>query len=282
MPKFSIIYLTYRPGGYDLLADGLANQTCQDYELICVDEITQFKEVRDSYLRGRGVNLSAIIPSKKPCFPGMAYNLINAYNTGVMMSKGDYIIIMNDYTWLPPDALAKWEAREDDLNKDEAISGVGVIVHTSPPFAYNNPITPWEEGSAVKAIRGIYKYDPLIGRSNSSMWIPKVFEMFYSIFSYDLLVKMNGFRECYDYSFSNQINPVIETVRSLGGKVSVDENNRIYMVEHRRFEFDSNQPAWHLSKMPKMGTRDTLIDEPNCFDLKSHVRGTIPGETHAL
>jgi hypothetical protein len=32
---------------------------------------------------------------------------------------------------------------------------------------------------------------------------------------------------------------------------------------------------WHLSKMPKSGIRDTLIEEPNCFDLKTHVRGTI-------
>jgi glycosyltransferase involved in cell wall biosynthesis len=276
MPKFSIVYLTYRTGGYDLLADGLANQTCQDYELICVDELTQFKEVRDLYLRGRGVKVSAILPSKKPCFPGMAYNLINAYNTGLMMSRGDYIIICNDYTWLPPDALAKWEAREDDLNRDVAFSGVGAIVHVTPPVYLNHPISPWAEGSAVDAIHGMYRYDDKL----TELWIPGEFEMFYSIFSYDLLKKINGFQECYDYTFNNQIEPVVRAVKSVGGEVAVDKGNRIYMIEHRHFEFDFNPGQWHLSKRAGSGSRTTLIEEPNCFDLKTHPRGIISGNTN--
>ena len=273
MPKFSIVYLTYRTGGYELLADGLAHQTCQNYELICVDELTQFKEVRDSYLRGKGVNLSAIVPSKKPCFPNMAYNLINSYNTGIMMSKGDYVIIMNDYSWLPPDALAKWERWEPDLKNGVAISGVGVEIHTNPPSQVEDPISVWgNNSSAADAITKLYRHDNQI----NTTWVPKAFEMFYSIFSYDFLVKMNGFEECYDYTFNNQVNPIANAVREAGGKVMVDQSNRVYMVEHKHFQFDVNPGRWHLSKMAGRGSRTTLIEEPNCFDLKTHARGTIP------
>lgn len=35
----SIIFVTKRPGGYDVLLEALARQTSKDYELICVDEL---------------------------------------------------------------------------------------------------------------------------------------------------------------------------------------------------------------------------------------------------
>jgi len=35
----SIVFVTKRPGGYDVLLEALARQTRKDYELICVDEL---------------------------------------------------------------------------------------------------------------------------------------------------------------------------------------------------------------------------------------------------
>lgn len=38
-PTHSIIFVTKRPGGYDVLFEAFARQTSKDYELICVDEL---------------------------------------------------------------------------------------------------------------------------------------------------------------------------------------------------------------------------------------------------
>lgn len=52
----SIVFVTKRPGGYDVLLEALARQTSQDYELICVDELA------DS--RGEQVALHSIFCSQ--------------------------------------------------------------------------------------------------------------------------------------------------------------------------------------------------------------------------
>ena len=73
--KFSIIYPTYRPGSFDMLVDGLKNQTHQDYELIIVDD---FKEDRmqliDDYMVENGIETRFIGRSKPKCFPKTTIN----------------------------------------------------------------------------------------------------------------------------------------------------------------------------------------------------------------
>ena len=54
----SVISLTYRPGGFDVLADGLQGQTYQDYELICVDEAVHRRDAVFNYLKKRGIPVS--------------------------------------------------------------------------------------------------------------------------------------------------------------------------------------------------------------------------------
>ena len=39
----SIVFVTKRPGGYDVLLEALARQTNRNYELICVDELADHR-----------------------------------------------------------------------------------------------------------------------------------------------------------------------------------------------------------------------------------------------
>lgn len=257
----SVIGLTYRPGGFDVLADGLQRQTHQDYELICVDEVVSRRGVVFNYLQRRGVKVSHVVPSKRKCFPELPFNLINAYNTGLLLSTGEVVVILNDYTWLPPNCLEQFAKQAERLRSKTCISGVAEVYVGRGPEDLNGNISVWSKhwNGSPEDNEHVWAFD----------WVPTVFELFYSAFSYDLLQEINGFPECYDYHPANQINPLMKKVREVGGGFYVDIDNVCCMVEHRRW----GGPLWHQAQKKGMGT---LVERENCFDLKTHVRGILP------
>ena len=266
MPKFSIVYLTYRPGGYDMLTDGLSHQICQDYELICIDERKDLHKTRLEYLKEHNVKISIITQSKKKCFPDTAFNLINAYNTGILLSKGDYIIIINDFTWLPPDALSKFLKQERMLQENTVISASAEYSLTEFPRKkdyINDPVTVWERPWSGNPEAN--------GYSHGNIWTGNPMELFYAVFPYTLLVKMNGFSECYDSFSANQLVPTIEGIQKAGGKIHIDKDNLCFMIHHREW----GGGLWHQGRKGTKGNTVLNIRE-NTFDLKTHERGTLP------
>ncbi len=273
MPKFSVIFLTYRPGSYDMLADSLAHQTCSDYELICIDERVDLHAARWQYLRDHNVKVTAISQAKKKCFPDTAYNLINAYNTGVLLSRGEYVIILNDFTWLPPDALSGFANTYAGMSAPHltVISGAADYSMTDRPprTGYigrgysNDPITVWE--------KPWFGTPEANGYAHGDIWVGDPMELFYTCFPYSLLVKMNGFPECYDNHKANQVVPTYEKILQAGGRVFNDTANQCFMVHTREW----GGGLWHQSKKESRGNTQLIIRE-NTFDLKTHVRGTLP------
>lgn len=267
MPKFSVVYLTYRPGSYDMLADSLLHQTCQDYELICIDEMVERKQIVQEYLLSSGVKLSAISPSKPKCFPELSYGLHNAQNTGVMFSRGEYIIILNDYIWLPPDALEKFLRYEELLKRDICISGVAVTINDYHKKYLDHLISIWDISWKGNPIRNGYELH--------SLWRPTFFEMFYSAFSYSTLVKMNGFMECYDYDEGTSVISVIQKANEINVSFYVDETNICYAFNHKDWGKDSDPGLWWFAYKPETGPKELILRE-NTFDLKTHERGMLP------
>jgi len=265
--KISIVYLTYRPGGYDMLVDSLRNQTFQDYELIVVDEMIERRDVVRDYLLENAINISSIGPSKPKCFPELAYNLINAYNTGILLSRGDYILILNDYTWLPPQALEAWMEHEAILNQGTSITGIANLYHYEKPKKLNGWIsvfdTPWQGHPALKTM-GAYH-----------LWKPTQFELFYSMIPYETLVKINGFPECFDCSVANQITSFIEKIRGVGMSVGVAPGLCCHMIDHREWGEGELAGLWHLGKLESKGSKKLILRE-NTFNLQTHKRGTLP------
>ena len=112
-PFVSVVYVTKRPGGYDMLLNSLAQQARRspaDYELICVDEAAPFRveKVREE-ARRLGVNLVAMVPSKprQPRYRDLRFGIYNALNTGFLLSRGQVIMVVMDFTWIPPNAIAR-------------------------------------------------------------------------------------------------------------------------------------------------------------------------------
>lgn len=269
MPKFSIVYLTYRPGGYDILADSLAHQTCQNYELICVDQRADLHEARASYLKDHNVRIVAISISKRKSFPDTGYSLINAYNTGVLLSQGAYVIILNDFTWLPANALDRFAEvleQEEETNITVISGSADYSLTERPPRIYDymhDPITVWD--------RPWFGTPEANGYAHGDIWTGDPMELFYTCFPYKLLVKMNGFPEWADYHKANQVVPTYERILAAGGRVVNDRQNQCFMVHTREW----GGGLWHQSKKETRGSTIPNIRE-NTFDLKTHARGSLP------
>jgi len=254
-PRISLVYLTYRPGGYDVLVDGLKGQTFTDYELICVDEMTERRDAVYDYLEKHDIPTSYVGSSKKKCFPELPFNLINAYNTGVLLSRGDVVVLLNDYIWLPPDSLKKIALCSEERG-DMTMISLSAFYSPCPKGEHmDHPLSIWE-----KHWTGQPKGGPL--------WVGSPFELFYAAFPYPFLLETNGFPECYDYHKANQIVPLAKKIKEVKGNIYVDKENAGYHLDHRGW----GGALWHQAAKGGMGK---LIERENCFNLKEHKRGTL-------
>jgi hypothetical protein len=256
--RFSIVYPTCHPGGYDLLADTLSTQIFDDFELLCVDDFpNRDPGMVKEYLEGFDIPVTYVGASKKPCFPELAYRLINAYNTGVLRSRGEYVIIYNDYQWIAPTILGHLDGYLE-LYPDACVSGIGCLYSDNNDVKdFTQPISIWE-----KPWHGSPKDN---GYTFLDSWIPLEFELFFSAIPYSLLEKMNGFPECYDHSPVHQVESFMNLARSFHAPLRVDRELRSDLINHRYWE---PVEQWHLSRSEPPGSR-TFIPRANTFDLTS-------------
>jgi hypothetical protein len=98
----SIVFVTKRPGGYDVLLEGLARQTDRNYELICVDELADHRAHAVKEMAARlQVNLVAITRSKPKTHPETRFGIANAINTGFVLARGHIVTVLQDNIYLP-------------------------------------------------------------------------------------------------------------------------------------------------------------------------------------
>ena len=92
--KISVIYLTDKEYGLDILKDCLKRQTLQDYEVILADKL------------GRKVDGWKCFEPKPPK-TGCVWNLNSAYNEAIDRVSGDLTVFLQDYIWIPDDSFER-------------------------------------------------------------------------------------------------------------------------------------------------------------------------------
>lgn len=263
---FSIIYRTYRPGGFDLLADTLKNQTIQDYELIVVDDykIDRKKTVKD-YLEDNKVNIAHVVPSKKKCFPELAYNQNNQINTGLLLSQGDIIIIYDDYSWMPPDYLKKFLNHKDKFKQNYCIVSIARMWKNNRPRNNEGLISVWDPmmvGSPEKNVDCLFDF----------WFVPELYEVDGTAYPIGLLEEMNGFPECYD-AYGSGLWKAFFNRAGDKAKYFVDKNIVAETINHRGWEPDW---LWHCTKIPPKGST-VFVERENCFNLKERISSDVLG-----
>ena len=122
LPDITVITCTNRWGGIDILKASLQRQTFTNFEALIIDEKYIF---RSADLR---LFLADDHRFRHICSPPMDkddfWNLNKSMNYGLSIAQGKLIVLLQDYIWLPDDALEKFWRAYESLG-DVLISGVG-------------------------------------------------------------------------------------------------------------------------------------------------------------
>jgi FkbM family methyltransferase len=99
----SIVFITIRPGVYDMLFNSLVGQTYSNYELIIVDDACEYRRQKVlDYAKLKQINIAYYGPSKTKTYPENKFCYANAMNTGLKYVNGDITLFVQDFCWLPP------------------------------------------------------------------------------------------------------------------------------------------------------------------------------------
>lgn len=253
--KISVLNVTKRHGGIDILHNNLRKQTEKDLELIIVDELydERHKEVAD-YV---SVPLKHIKP--RPKGEGDVWNLAKAYNDGLRVAEGELVVVVDDFIWMQPGAISRfWEAY---MEKGKALfTGVG---HKAPYPPVTNPkgkITIFSEDYRSRPA-GIVEQDTRIdGRTHLEEVNHSFFELAYSAFPLSVAKEIGGFDEDTDKFYCGQDRNFALRCHLRGYSVYMDRGNENIGLFHQGF--NPRPDDWeerHYNKNPRP-TLDILED----------------------
>lgn len=255
MTKVSVIYLTYRPGGFDLLLEGLRWQSHKDWELIVIDDY----KTRDIRKLDEQVPLRFYGKSKQHGY-SCPYNKANAMNTGLLQATGDIVVFLDDFVRLRPDGLERFARRVDEKT---AVSGIGLIFKPAVSGVMQSaPHDDFNTGFHLDSAS-----EPPI------LFAPEVFETFYWGISMDNMVKMNGVDERADTHHHHVYNSLLRMFELNGIKPVVDWFNIVEMVDHKAW---GNDQRWRLAQRDIGYQANWEKRAPNKFNLADHARSYNP------
>lgn len=103
--KLSVIFITNRPGGMDILFNTLKNQTYKNFELIIVDDynnrhVNRYKEVYELANKSN-IFLKYHKSNVRHTYVNPKYRICSSMNDGLLQANGDLVVMMQDYCWIP-------------------------------------------------------------------------------------------------------------------------------------------------------------------------------------
>lgn len=237
---FSLIYLTKRPGGLDLLGHSLAvSPLC--YELIVVDGF------KGRAKRGEAVNyiLNLRIPLKSYIDSSVDCSLGKSMNLGAACASTRNLVFLQDYCWCPPGWFY-------NLNYSFSYYQANTVV--TGPASVRNTISPDRKGDV-----SLWNYD------SESCWkkvkdeirfhIPEKWELFNCIIPLHLFEKSNGLP--HDIPVKELGFSVLAKANMLGYQKAYEPKLRVGRIEPKFFDvelvtvnqdFDFNLTRNNLSK----------------------------------
>lgn len=302
--KFSIVFPTYRPGSMELLFTSLTKQTYKNFELILVDDYSprtgSKQELYDKLFeyklidrKGKPTYLKYHDGPKKDCF-GKFYRFATTVNTGIIeafKSDFDIILFLQDYTYLGPTQLEKWNNAFNRLGSswsNTIITGTASILSTPLPTKWLDPFSVYND-SVVKSILRVSSEKEFRSLENFKyiqQWNPWEYEGFYTGIPRGVMMTLNGLDENIDYP-NEQSNDFYERAKIAGYKLLVNFELNCLMMDHRNWHPPdlASDYLWHIMRIESLrkgpaprlvpleeyirllrtGKRD--IRAQNCFDL---------------
>ena len=199
--KISVMNVTNRPGGIDILWADMKRQTMADWELVIVDALwkEREKEVKEYINDPRLVYVRQNDPE-----PGAHTNLAHADNQAFKACQGDLIVCLQDYIWIPHDSLEKyWFHHSATGNGKILITGVGHQYSKPNKEDIINPkgkITVFKEPYIKKPEVQCWQ-DPRMRTDTGTFYkcYPQDWELNYCMIPRKIIYELGGMDEAYDF-----------------------------------------------------------------------------------
>ena len=233
-PSISIIYISNRYGGLDILRGNLRRQSMQDYELVFVDGL--YPERKDEVAEFfKGINVKHIDQTQLT-MDGYLSRLARADNLAFKNCDGELIVCLQDYIFIPHDAIEKFWFLHKETDGKALLTGVGhqysyptVNEITNPKglfYVFDKPSTKKPENK--------FWQDP---RENGFKGVrpaePVEWELNWASISKEVIYDLGGMDEEYDKKgFAWDNTNIAERAKILGYKILLDGSNECFGFDH--------------------------------------------------
>lgn len=233
-PKISVMNLTNRPGGIDILWANMKRQTEQDFELIIVDALwkDREKEVREY------INDPRLVYIRQNDKPEGAYTgLAHADNQGFKACTGELIVCLQDYIWINAQGLEKFWLNHKAMDGKVLIGGVGDQYSKPSKEDITDPngkITVFEKPFTGRPEVVCY-HDPHKRSEFGTFYecYPPDWELNWCCIPRAVIYELGGMDEQYDFEgFAYDNANIAMRANMLGYKVYLDQTNECMGFDH--------------------------------------------------
>lgn len=242
-PKVSVLMVTNRPGALAILHENLKKQSFKDFEVVIVDGAFEGREGIEWSYPVKHIPEPA---AKNPQLTSVPFNLGLAYNTGIKLCEGEYIFCLQDFIWIPANAIAKFLDRaEADPEKKTAVIGVG---HKA---RYPESLEGMTLEMLVAKPTGISEIDDrLVGADRDIQWTNySQFELNYALAPKQMFYDAGGLEESFDNTYYGADNTAIALkAEMVGYKFLIDKSNECIGYNQSLFPRPSDWEERHNNK----------------------------------
>jgi len=230
----SVLYISNRYGGLDILKANLKRQTFQDFELVFVDGLyTERKDLVADYFKEFKVKHidQNILPME-----GFVSRLARADNLGFKNCEGELIVSLQDYIYIPSNGLEKFWNLHKLYEGKALITGVGhQYFYPSKEDITNDKglITVFEKDYTKKP-ETAHWFDPRFDQASKvRIGYPVEWEMNWACIPRKIIYEIGGMDEVYDQKGFAWDNTNIATrCQMLGYFVILDQENECFGFDH--------------------------------------------------
>jgi hypothetical protein len=240
--KITLLNITARFGGMDMLRANLERQVFKDFDLVMVDALWRNREPQvKKYFKDFDFTYVQQSDKKEGAFS----NLAHADNEGFKNCNGDLIVLLQDFIWIPPSSFYKyWEAHK--AYGDILVSGVG-----------HQYCKPGKDDIVNKKGKITIFKDEFAGRPENVCWndprmrldqgtfyetFPVNVEFNYCAIPRKIIYELGGMDEEYDFhGFAYDNVNIAQRAEFLGYKSYMDQTNECRALNHDKWAMETHK-----------------------------------------
>src|SRR3990167_10332547 len=228
-PKISILNITARWGGMDVLRANLERQVFKDFEIVIVDALWCERESQvKRYFKD--FNLIYIRQSDKK--EGAYTNLAHADNEGFRNCRGELIVCLQDYQWILPAGFSKyWFFYQHDPRA--LVTGIGHHYSDPRPTNPTGKITVFNKPYTGRPTNLSWSDPRTFGASFREAVAPEEWELSWCSLPRSVIYDLGGMDEEFDnHGFAWDNTYIAYKAKMLGCKIHVDQTNEVMGFDH--------------------------------------------------